>query len=860
MDNKSKRKNMALIIVFGILLIAIIFSASYAYFRVNTSSNGTLSNINGTLDCLDITYSEANVINLSNQYPITDEYALGHITPLNVTVTNNCSANIDNVNYVLALTSLSNATGFIEDSKMRIHVKRTLDGDSEKVFKSSDYVNSLALLEAGYTYNYLSNEINNDSNLKNYTNKKIYRIDNNTIGAGETNTYKIYVWIDYYEGDTTHTGLNDNSTENKTYKYNVSLIVNSYTNKDVEAIFAGAGSESDPYQIRMIEDLVKLSNSVNAGTTYDGKTFALMRSLDFNSPESYEDANRTDFGDINGNGTEEGLLTELTTGSGFTPIGNSSGKSFSGTFNGNNKEINNLYINFQDEKVCSGLGLFGRIGSTVINNLKVSGAIDYSLTKTTNINIGGLIGVILSNSDVTINNCGIDIDITGNSSHTTSIGVGGLIGTLASGGGITLNINDSYNKSNITGESGKPYIGGLIGYNGNNTVNITNSYNDGTITNETGNNAGGLIGSTGGTVTINNSENKNNVTCDECSNIGGLVGSNLKKLTLIGSNNKGNVTSNTSESTSTRVGGLVGRTTGNLTIENSYNSGKISVTEGVYSIAKLSGGLVGYTSSETLSNFITNSYNTGEISGGSSPGGLIGRNQASTLINKCYNTGYVHSSSYSTSTIDCSGGLIGSNLDYDFQHQPLFIINSFNNGNVQSINNDSEGDLFVSGIIGRSAGNSAENYIGKIYIINSYNSGDITSSRFAYGISYTDKEDIDINNVYNYGNVSVTTGNAKYAIGSIIRGTLNLNNVYYDDKVKNMGNVLTDGVRNGTATPMYTSKFNSISFANELNNNLSDIDLSSIYFDESHTLDEYVTLSTWSLGPNGYPVLNNDSH
>ena len=38
---------------------------------------------------------------------MTDEYALAHLTPVTVTVTNNCALNMDKIDYVLAFTSLS---------------------------------------------------------------------------------------------------------------------------------------------------------------------------------------------------------------------------------------------------------------------------------------------------------------------------------------------------------------------------------------------------------------------------------------------------------------------------------------------------------------------------------------------------------------------------------------------------------------------------------------------------------------------------------------------------------------------------------------------------------------------------------
>jgi hypothetical protein len=140
LKKRIKRKSL-IIIVFLILLSSI--SVAYAYYRIATSYDETLARINASIDCIDISYSEENTISLENQYPITDEYALGHLTPVEVTVTNRCTNNIGNVNYTLALTTLRNATGYIEDSAIRTNIRRNLNNAGENVLKSSDYITTL---------------------------------------------------------------------------------------------------------------------------------------------------------------------------------------------------------------------------------------------------------------------------------------------------------------------------------------------------------------------------------------------------------------------------------------------------------------------------------------------------------------------------------------------------------------------------------------------------------------------------------------------------------------------------------------------------------------------------------------------
>ena len=250
----SKSRKKALIVIGVLLLIAIGIGTSYSYFQVNTTYDGTLSVINGNLSCLDITYNEQNTLNLTNQYPVTDDWALANMTPVTVTVTNNCVNTTDRINYTLALTTLKNSTGYILDNQVRAHVKRTLPNDTEKIFKQTDYLSNYNVLPSGNALDYITQDLSTRG-LNTYATKTNYIIDSNSVGVGETNTYKIYLWMDYYEGDTTHTGLNDNSTENKQFKSTLSLVLNADSN--VEEGFDSA-----------FEKLTTLATGI---TKYNGK-------------------------------------------------------------------------------------------------------------------------------------------------------------------------------------------------------------------------------------------------------------------------------------------------------------------------------------------------------------------------------------------------------------------------------------------------------------------------------------------------------------------------------------------------------------------------------------------------------------
>lgn len=265
--------------------------------------------------------------------------------------------------------------------------------------------------------------------------------------------------------------------------------------------------EGQSYEIWCIEDLVAFSNMVNGkgiiiengkaveintSTDFSNKTVELKTNLNFKSKYSYVDSERIDFGDINGIEDDGNILmNEMTTGTGFTPIGNYT-HTFSGIFLGNGFEINNIY-----ENSASIAGLFGYVGNATISDLSISGKLISNEGSA-----GGIIAVNNNNSGATVNiqncynNCNITAKLVANYN-----GAGGIVG-----GGNTsssnLNIMNCYNQGNITiegieSESYHPAVGagGIIGsYRGYSILNIYNSYNIGEITSVS--DAAGILGGT----------------------------------------------------------------------------------------------------------------------------------------------------------------------------------------------------------------------------------------------------------------------------------------------------------------------------------------------------------------------------
>ena len=134
--------------------------------------------------------------------------------------------------------------------------------------------------------------------------------------------------------------------------------------------------DAGTYLIYKIEDLVELSNRVNSGdSNISFASVKLENDLDFENPDSYYNSSRTDFGDLNKDGTTKTLIEELTEKTdakdeGFIPIGYNAGIRVNYEFDGQNNKISNMYIKSSRYK---NIGLFGAVDN--INNLTLSGNI-----------------------------------------------------------------------------------------------------------------------------------------------------------------------------------------------------------------------------------------------------------------------------------------------------------------------------------------------------------------------------------------------------------------------------------------------------------------------------------------------------
>ena len=166
------------------------------------------------------------------------------------------------------------------------------------------------------------------------------------------------------------------------------------------------------------------------------------------------------------------------------------------------------------------------------------------------------------------------------------------------------------------------------------------------------------------------------------------------------------------------VGGIAGQNLGNVI--NCAFSGSV---KGSGSIV---GGVVGH---NYIGGSVTNSYNTGEVSGSDHVGGVVGLNNSSASVENCYNTGSVNGSGNSV------GGVVGDNSGT--------VENCYNTGSVS-------GNSYVGGVVGWNASGTVKNC---------YNTGAVNSSgNYVGGVAGYNSGTVE--NCYNTGTVSdgITSG------------------------------------------------------------------------------------------------------
>ena len=504
----------------------------------------------------------------------------------------------------------------------------------------------------------------------------------------------------------------------------------------------GDGTEGNPYQISTLAELRLLSETEAdwVADTY----FILTADIDAT------DTNTWNIGD------HDDKVETADEAMGLSPIGTSFVDAFYGVFDGQDHVISNLYIR---RNGYDNIGLFGfiAIGSSISNLGIENGSVKgYNY-------VGGLVGINYG----TITSCYASASIVAKSS------AGGLVGSNS--GSITSShaTNWVYVWGNLS------YAGGLLGVS-TGDVTIETCYATGSVTGQ-GSYVGGLIGRVQDDTTITSCYATGNVTGGV--HTGGLIGESLIAVYLIDCYATGTV------SGESRVGGLVGQS--HETITSSHATGDVSAS------SSSAGGLVGMTSSS-----ITSSYSTGNVSGGGLVGGLVG--DATSILNNImfiedsYATGAVSATVYS------AGGLVGfSDADITRCYATGNVSGESNVGGLIGLSSGGEAKTniitlsYATGAVSSSGGGYVGGFIGHHAldtITSCYSTGSVTEydqtvrdiggfvGRMANGI---------INSSYATGVVIATGDDVGGFAGSNNNGTIN--SCYWDLDTSGQANSVAGG-------------------------------------------------------------------
>lgn len=454
--------------------------------------------------------------------------------------------------------------------------------------------------------------------------------------------------------------------ENKTY---YAKIIGGNSNLQTNTI-----SARNENAIASEKDLKKLATLVNSGETFEGKNLIQVKDI------------------------------ELTNAN--TIIGSESNP-FKGTYNGQEKNINNIMIN---NTSLENVGLFGYIENATLLNITLEKGNIVAGNK-----IGGIVGHAKNSNLDNLKNNGIDITASNNYSEIIRDHVDTDFGTtmtsgsasfLAVGGicglGENTNIQNCINNAEIKGTSIGCGVGGIIGYDKGENAKILKCVNMGSIKDGIG--LGGIVGYTNGNVKIEECTNQGIIEGKSFVSVGGIAGICIGG-SVVNCKNENSVTG------LSNVSGIVGYSTSKslssyFEVQNSSNLGVITSTgyntkKGIVGESYTScgtGGIVGYGTKTKITNChndetvvkeancndlggivgnlrngeITRCYNKGIVNSngtGYGIGGILGDGFYNIKINNCYNTGDVIG-------FGSTGGIVGLTYQIDLRY-------CYNIGNVE---------------------------------------------------------------------------------------------------------------------------------------------------------------------------------
>lgn len=325
---------------------------------------------------------------------------------------------------------------------------------------------------------------------RNIENSDLWEWVSQIIASQDTVEYVLY--MDWYE---THAERVDAAMQTR---MGISLM--SFSTGDLwgdwtgDMDWQGEGTESEPYQITSVSELMGFSELVASGTDFKNTYFELTNDIDLGS-------------------------IQINSGS-WNPIGwyqNASEMAgdvsnvFSGNFDGAGNTISGLHISNSKSNLRN-IGLFGAIEGGSIKNLTIeaeeiygsdnAGILAGTISKDTTVynvtvkgyvfsaqDAGGIAGEIAGGSNnVTVENCTAD-GVVIYSEGITGF-VGGIVGNASKADLIDNTVYTYDGDGNRI--AGKGYVGGIAGRM--KQINIYNSYVGGTIGGNGSVAAGGLVG------------------------------------------------------------------------------------------------------------------------------------------------------------------------------------------------------------------------------------------------------------------------------------------------------------------------------------------------------------------------------
>ena len=536
-----------------------------------------------------------------------------------------------------------------------------------------------------------------------------------------------------WTGDVDTVGDVNAVATNITMNDNYDIAAN-FEETDPGTLFAGGnGTEENPYQIANWSHLNNIRD-------YLDDHFILMNDLRVTTAGYAKWAGPT-----------------ANEGKGWQPIGTHNDP-FTGTFDGQEYEIRDLYSSRPDEGY---VGLFGHVDDGgIIGNLGVVNA---------NVTIGAIVGSLVGFNCGTVSNCYSTGNIVG------YMCVGGLVG-INSG-----NVSDCYCTGSVIDNYYEGFVGGLVGQNYDGTVsNSYYNYDEVLINGENIITIGALFDEDLEEWIANDKflDVNGRLSQEDSYYVVNNVG-DFKELLAFGQNTslKFRLTNDLDLATEPNfyIPYLAGEFDGNghkisnLSFNFGFGSqvglfGYLALDGSVHDVTAESvniaacvwvGGLVGVNQGAVM-----DSYSTGKVTGTRSVGNLVGINSGD--VSNSSSTGSV------TGTFEDAGGLVGANAGT--------LSNSYATGSVS-------GDKHVGGLMGANYGD----------VSNSYSTSSVT------GVS-------DVGGLVGLNTDRLNTGHAtvsnSYATGSVTgnRNVGGLVGYNYDGTVSNSystGSVTGDGLVGG---------------------------------------------------------------